>query len=134
MPFIFEDLDYGFKYLGYYLQPNFYRVSNWFWLIKKVEAKFGLWYHSWLSLASQHVLLQYILQRIPLYWISLEKVPKIILEKIRNINFHFLWYGTRDKEAIPLVKWTTLASPKKFDGWGFKNSFFFGKSLVMKNL
>ena len=32
-------LDLGFKYLGYMLKPNFYQISDWHWLINKLEIE-----------------------------------------------------------------------------------------------
>ena len=37
MPYKMEPLTTGFKYLGYYLKPLGYMVSDWHWLIQKYE-------------------------------------------------------------------------------------------------
>ena len=41
LPFEVKQLDVGFKYLGYFLNPNNYLKEDWMWLIKKVEKKIG---------------------------------------------------------------------------------------------
>jgi hypothetical protein len=38
-PFNLEDLDTGFKYLGYYLKTGMYRVCDWCWILKKWRRK-----------------------------------------------------------------------------------------------
>jgi hypothetical protein len=44
-------------------------------------------------------------------------------------------YGLkREKEGIPLVKWSKLAKPKESEGWGLKNIHFFGQALAAKSL
>lgn len=60
-------------------------------MVRKVEAKLGAWCHRWLSLGRRLILLKSILERAPVYWLSLAKVPKSILKKIRKVSFRFLW-------------------------------------------
>jgi hypothetical protein len=35
----FINFDEGMKYLGFYLKPNCYKVSDWNWLIQKIEKR-----------------------------------------------------------------------------------------------
>jgi len=37
LPYIAQDLDEGFKYLGFQLKPKYYRKVDWMWLITKLE-------------------------------------------------------------------------------------------------
>lgn len=43
MPHTFENIERGFKYLGYFLKPNYYYTRGWVWLIKKIELKINHW-------------------------------------------------------------------------------------------
>jgi hypothetical protein len=47
------------------------------------------------------VLVKFVLEAIPIYWISLSKIPKGILEWIRRINFMF---GEEGAEGDPSIK------------------------------
>jgi len=49
-------LDEGVKYLGFQLNPNDYRKSDWFWLLAKLEKRISIWIHRWLSRAGCLVL------------------------------------------------------------------------------
>ena len=40
-PFEVQKLTNGFKYLGYFLKPNNYKVGDWRWLVRKVEKRIG---------------------------------------------------------------------------------------------
>jgi hypothetical protein len=31
-------MDEGLKYLGFYLKPDKYRITDWLWMIKKIEG------------------------------------------------------------------------------------------------
>jgi hypothetical protein len=44
-----------------------------------------------------------ILEVIPVYWYTMAHVPKGIVEKIRKIYFKFLWQGKVGKEG---THWT----------------------------
>jgi hypothetical protein len=46
------------------------------------------------------------------YWISLAKIPKNILNKIRRRMFSFLWTGKKVKEGMHLVSLKKIAKPK----------------------
>ena len=41
LPFSFADLNLGFKYLGYLLNPGATKADDWGWLVAKIEKKLG---------------------------------------------------------------------------------------------
>lgn len=43
LPYKMADLLKGFKYLAYRLKPNCYRISDWFWILNRIEARIGHW-------------------------------------------------------------------------------------------
>ena len=61
-------------------------------------------------------MLKAVLQSIPVYWASIAYIPKGILTKIRKLCFSFLWTASKQNDGISLVKWKTLALPKKLGG------------------
>jgi hypothetical protein len=52
-PFNFEELETGFKYLGFFLKTSMYRACDWCWLLKKIEKKISNWCFRWLSLGGR---------------------------------------------------------------------------------
>jgi ribonuclease HI len=101
---------------------------------EKIEKRIANWSHRWLSLGGRVTLVKVVLESIPVYWLSLAKIPKSILNTIRKRMFSFLWTGKKTKEGIHLTRWNTIAKPKKLGGWGIKNIFTFGKALAAKSL
>jgi hypothetical protein len=89
LPFKFQLLDEGFKYLGFFLKPNSYLKSDWLWLLRKVEKRINSWCNRWLSLGGRFILVKSVLQNIPVFWLSLAKIPRYILDKIRQRVFTF---------------------------------------------
>lgn len=133
-PFDIKLLADGFKYLGYFIKPNDYLIMDWKWLTAKFESKILGWYYHCLSLGGRLVLLNSVLENLPVYWLTLAKVPAAILDSIRSISFNFLWSGRRDKKGKHLIAWSTLTAPKEFGGWGIRNIYWIYKALHLKSL
>jgi hypothetical protein len=89
----FITIDKGMKYLGFYLKPNNYKVADWKWMIQKVEKKIGNWSFCWPSLGGRLILEKSVLQRLPVYWLSLVKIPSSILHRIQHLTVNFIWRG-----------------------------------------
>jgi hypothetical protein len=49
-------------------------------------------------------------------------------------SYRFLCSWNKEKEGIPLVKWQAITKPNEMGGWGLKNIYYFGKSLVVKSV
>jgi hypothetical protein len=75
-----------------------------------------------------------VLSSIPVLWESIENIPKGMLTQVRKLCFPFLWFGKKEVDGIPLVRWMKLAMPKQLGGWGIKNIFTFSKALETKRL
>jgi hypothetical protein len=116
-----ETLEQGMKYLGFSLKPNNYRVNDWMWLIKKIDKKIGNWTFRWLSLGGRLTLENSVLQSILVYWLSLDKLPTSVLQRIQLMITKFIWKGGKKGTVFHLTKWKNLAKPKWFRGWGIKH-------------
>jgi hypothetical protein len=126
-------LDQGMKYLGFFLKPNNYRVNDWLWLLKKIEKRIGNWTFRWLSLGGRLTLAKSVLQSIPVYWLSLVKLPSSILHRIQLLISNFIWKGGKKSTGYHLTKWKNIARPKDYGGWGIKNISWFAQSLAAKS-
>jgi hypothetical protein len=133
LPYEVKYLDESFNYLGFFLKPNCHSVNDWRWMLIKVEKIISNWCHIWLTLGGKFILIKSVLESILVYWLSMAKIPKSILDIIRRRMFSFLWTSKKEKASIHLVNWNRIAKPKKNGGWGFKNILCFGKSLATNN-
>jgi hypothetical protein len=68
------------------------------------------------------------------YWMSLEALAKIVLNKIRKLMFHFLWSSHSDTQHLHLCRWEVLSRPKNLKGWGFRNLNIFNLVLNASTL
>ena len=60
-------LSEGFKYLGFQLKIDSYKVANWKWLLKKYEQRIYHWCNCFLTLGGRYVLLKAMLESQPVY-------------------------------------------------------------------
>ena len=91
LPYKMEPIATGFMYLGYFLKPLGYKVSDWHSLIQKMERRISHWSHKFLSLGGCLILVQAVLSSIPVYWLGLAPIPASVTNKLRSITFAFLW-------------------------------------------
>jgi len=83
LPLSFADLNLGFKYLGYLLNPRVAKADEWSWLVAKIEKQIGLWCNQWLSLGGRLILVKSVLESQSVFWMSMEVIPKSVLNRIQ---------------------------------------------------
>jgi hypothetical protein len=129
LPYTFSELALGFRYLGYFLKTGAQRTTDWDWLVTRVSNKINLWSNRWLSLGGRFILIKVVLEGQSVFWMSLEALPRTILNRIRKLMFHFLWNGHSEAQKYHLCRWEILSRPKKNGGWGFHNLPLFNLAL-----
>jgi hypothetical protein len=75
-----------------------------------------------------------VLESQPVYWMSLETIPRSVLNKIWKLMFNFLWNGNSETKHYHLCRWDALSRPKHCGGWGFRNLFHFNTTLTANTL
>jgi len=93
----------------------------------------GLWCYRWLSLGGRLTLAKYVLESLPVYWLSLFKLPKAIFQGLRRRVTSFIWSGNGSDNKIHLARWDLLTKPKTYGGWGLRDLELFGRGLRMKS-
>ena len=134
LPYRFEHINQGFKYLGYFIKPLGYLVKDWHWILTKFEKRIHHWTNRLLSLGGHLVLIKSVLSSLPVYWMALVPIPQSILEKLRRMIFSFLWGSSSKKKKYHLVDWHILACPTSLGGWAIKQLSWFSLSLRLKSL
>jgi hypothetical protein len=132
LPYKFSHLSGSFKYLGYHLKTGAQRTNDWDWLISKLLKKVGIWCNRWLSLGGRYILVKSVLEAQPVFWMSMEALPRSVINRIRKVMFQFLWNGHSETQHYHLCRWEALSRPKKYGGWGFRNLYLFQYSFEYK--
>ncbi|XP_016169174.1 uncharacterized protein LOC107611795 [Arachis ipaensis] len=85
-----KDVTLPVKYLGVPLGANLRLVKTWKPIIDKVEEKLSLWKAKALNKAGKLVLIKSVLNSLPVYYLSLYKMPRAIAEKLISLQRRFL--------------------------------------------
>ena len=58
------------------------------------------------------VLLNSVLNAIPIFYMSIIKMPVVVWKKIVRLQREFLWGGVKRSRSIPWVSWSVVCQPK----------------------
>jgi hypothetical protein len=61
-------------------------------------------------------------------------LPSMILQRISQIVFSFLWFGSHKKKRFHLCNWQLIARPKHHGGWSLRNMFSFSRAMAVNTL
>ena len=78
-------IEVGVKYLGFWVKPLNYYLSNWSWMVQKFDTTVSNWSYHLLSLGGRLIPLKSVLSSILVYWFSSYKIPCLILKAIIGI-------------------------------------------------
>lgn len=90
------------------------------------------WKGSILSSAGKFLLIKSMLQNLPIYIMSLYKIPSTYRERIERIQKNFLWQGMEEKFKYHLVSSDKVCTPKSIGGLGIKDIKKMNEALIVK--
>jgi hypothetical protein len=121
-----------FKYLGLPVGTNPRRASTWEPLLVSLRKRLGLWANKYVSLGGHIVLLNSVLNSIPIFYLSYMKIPVHVWKQVRRIQREFLWGCRGGRKKINWVKWEVVCLPKKKGGLGVRDVRMVNISLLTK--
>jgi len=119
-------------YLGIPLGANMRRLSSWQAVLDKIRSKLSLWKANCLSRAGRLVLVKAVLNSLPLYYLSIFRLPKKVGHEINTIQRQFLWTGQNAGRFNALVKWKIVQQPKVKGGLGVDDLILKNAALLFK--
>ncbi|XP_057739856.1 uncharacterized protein LOC130956947 [Arachis stenosperma] len=120
------------RYLGIPLGANPRLVKTWKPIIDKVEDRLSLWKAKFLNKAGKLVLIKSVLNSLPVYYLSLYKMPKGVADRIIGLQRRFQWSKEDGNNGIPMVKWEVVQAPKKLGGLGVGDALIRNAALLFK--
>ena len=98
------------RYLGLPLTDRRLRILDWQPVIKKVEAKLGAWQARLQSRGGRLVLLKAVLSAIPIYFMSVFRMPAGVRRRLEGAMRLFFWRGPNPAmtRGGALVAWSTV--------------------------
>jgi len=119
-------------YLGIPLGANMRKVSSWQPVIEKIQGRLNTWKGTCLSRAGRLVLIKAVLNSLPIYYLSLFKLPNKVAQEINKIQRRFLWSGQNQGRCNALVNWEVIQKPKTKGGLGVMDCTMKNAALLFK--
>lgn len=102
-----------FSFLEISIGANPRRRATWQPILNKLHNRLALWKGKHFSLRGRVVMINFVLNSLPIYLFSFYKAPKVVLVEIEKIQRAFLWGGTREKRKVNWVSWSKVCRHKK---------------------
>ncbi|GJZ33112.1 RNA-directed DNA polymerase, eukaryota, reverse transcriptase zinc-binding domain protein [Tanacetum coccineum] len=121
-----------FSYLGSKVGGNVCRICSWDEVVDKLIARLSKWKMKTLSIGGRLTLLKAVLGSLPIYHMSIFKVPKNVLHRMESIRSRFFnGIDLNSKKAI-WVKWSKVLASKEKGGLGVSSFYALNRALMFK--
>ena len=78
------------------------------------------------------VLIKSVLNNLPIYYLSIFKMPKAVAQRIINMQRKFFWCSESSQRGFPLVAWETIQRPKELGCLGVGDLVIKNAALLFK--
>jgi len=121
-----------FKYLGLPVGANPKSMSTWEPMVESLCGKLNSWGHKYISFGGRIILLNAVLNSIPIFYLTFLKMPVQVWKRIVRIQREFLWGGVGGGRKVSWVKWKSVCQQKANGGIGIKDIRVMNVSLLAK--
>ena len=97
-----------------------------------MEKKLSRWKHLHLSNGGRLTLLKSTLSSLPMYFLSLFTIPKVVAARMESIHRNFLWGSSEGSFKYPLVAWEKVCLPVELGDLGIRSMASFNQALLGK--
>ncbi|KAE8716200.1 Phospholipid-transporting ATPase 2 [Hibiscus syriacus] len=120
------------EYLGLPLGARMNSEKLWDPVIANFNKKLAGWKVTSLSLAGRLVLIKSVLSSLPIFFLSMFKMPATISQKLNSLMSDFLWGSREDKKRMHWVRWDYVCRPLSGGGLGVADLKVTNRALLGK--
>ena len=131
--------EFGYKvgklpstYLGMSLGATFKSVAAWDRIEERFRKRLAMWKRQYISKGGRVTLIRSTLSNLPIYFMSIFQLPRVVRMRLKQIQRDFLWGGGALKQKPHLVRWPIVCVDKRKGGLGVKSLRTFNKALLSK--
>nr|GEW28263.1 RNA-directed DNA polymerase, eukaryota, reverse transcriptase zinc-binding domain protein [Tanacetum cinerariifolium] len=125
-------LDLPFSYLGYNVGGNMARIQSWKEVGDSLVKRISKWKMKSLSVGGRLTLLKSVLGSIPIYHMSIFKVPLKVLQGMESLRSRFFnGFDSGSKKSI-WIKWNKVLVSKEKGGLGVSSLYALNRALLLK--
>ena len=119
-------------YLGLPLGAKHKALGVWDAIEERFQKRLAPWKMQYISKGGRATLIRSTLSSLPIYYLSLFRMPQKVSTRLEIIQRQFLWGGNDHDKKIALVKWATVCIAKRKGGIGIKSFSNMNKALLSK--
>jgi ribonuclease HI len=123
----FED-----KYLGFPTPEGRLNKGKFQSLQEKMWKRIILWGENYLSSGGKEIMLKAVIQAIPVYVMSIFRLPESVCEDLNKLARNFWWGADKGKRKTHWQAWSCLTKPKHNGGLGFRDFRLFNQALLAR--
>jgi hypothetical protein len=122
----------SFKYLELPIGANPKSEVTWKPLLDNLRKRLFSWRNKHISLGGRIVLINVVLNAMPIFYLSFLKIPVSVRKKVVRIQREFLWGGVKGGKKVSWIKWPVICKEKEKGGLGVRDINFVNLSLLAK--
>ena len=119
-------------YLGLPLEAPNKASSVWDGVEERVRRRLALWKRQYISKGGRITLIKTTMASMPLYQMSLFRMPKTVARRLEKLQRDFLWGGGNLEKKGHLVNWEVVCAVKEKGGLGLRKLTLLNKALLGK--
>nr|GEW33965.1 RNA-directed DNA polymerase, eukaryota, reverse transcriptase zinc-binding domain protein [Tanacetum cinerariifolium] len=121
-----------FSYLGSKVGGCMSRIQSWNETIERMSCRLSKWKLKTLSIEGRLTLLKSVLGSMPIYHMSLFKVPTKVFHRIESMRSHFFNGAELYSKKSVWMKWKHALASKDKGGLGVSSLFALNRALIFK--
>ncbi|RVW40408.1 putative ribonuclease H protein [Vitis vinifera] len=106
--------------------------SMWDGVEERVRRRLALWKRQYISKGGRITLIKSALASMPIYQMSIFRMPKSVARRVEKIQRDFLWGGGNLGGKTHLVKWDVVCTEKRNGGLGLRRIATLNRALLGK--
>ena len=119
-------------YLGLPLGAKHNSMRVWDGVEEKFMKRLALWKRQYISKGGRLTLIRSTISNMPIYLISLFRMPKGVIKRLEKIKRDFLWGGGNLERKLHLEKWKVICMSKDKGGLGIRGLLNLNRALLGK--
>ncbi|WJZ82701.1 hypothetical protein VitviT2T_002436 [Vitis vinifera] len=120
------------SYLGIPLGVNHKSVAVWDGVEERFRKRVAMWKRQFISKGGRITLIRSTLSSMPIYLMSLLRMPRVVSLRLEKIQRDFLWGGGALERKPHLVNWDIVCLDKRKGGLGVRRLSTLNRALLCK--
>ncbi|KAJ9689707.1 hypothetical protein PVL29_012417 [Vitis rotundifolia] len=107
-------------------------LATWEGVEERMRRRLARWKRQYLSKGGRITLIKSTLASIPVYQMSIFRMPKSVAKRLEKLQRDFLWGGGNTGRKIHLINWKAVCTHKEKGGLGIRRMGVLNKALLGK--